>query len=277
MITLNGSALVRSLFALLLLCSTLLGGVYGAGLGESKSGAVMTGLIVDHHTGAGKSAASSRNESRGAHGKRVPSEKQRLAQVRSDLRGETLLKSGRAMLDQGRWDTALDQFSQYIIFKPIDPEGHFWQGVAFDESGNPTAAVESYKNAIEKAEEGGMASAEIWTNLGNVSLKIGQVDQAVDAFRTAVSIDPELVPARLNLARAQIEKGECQAALESLNRCSDLHFNGVQLPYYRAKALLKLGRSEEAAVQVDKLLTKLTDEGSKNKVREEFKTILRTH
>ncbi|MBY0552328.1 MAG: tetratricopeptide repeat protein [Candidatus Obscuribacterales bacterium] len=199
----------------------------------------------------------------------------RLAQGRAGApRTESLLRSGRNMLDRGQVEAALDLFRKYTDSKPIDPEGYFWEGVALDEAGNLEEAAQAYETAIEKADSLDLNSAEIWTNLGNVLLKTNKLDSAEEKFKKAIEIDPHLVPARLNLARVLIEKNECQGALESLNRCADLHFNGPQLAYYRAKALLKLGRPEEAAVQVDKLLLQLpVDSELRLRAQQEFAAI----
>jgi tetratricopeptide (TPR) repeat protein len=178
------------------------------------------------------------------------------------------------MLDQGRREDALDLFARYNQFRPGDPEGLFWQAVALDECGRTAEAAQIYKAAAEDAEDQDLASAEIWTNLGNVYLKTGKIDEAIASYLKASSIDPELVPAKLNLARAQIEKGDCLSALESLNRCTDLHYNGPQLFYYRAKAFLKLGRPEEAAAHVNKLLMQLPEGPRKTDVKREFGFLL---
>jgi tetratricopeptide (TPR) repeat protein len=187
---------------------------------------------------------------------------------------EALVKSGRAMLDQGRREEALDLFARYNQYRPGDPEGLFWQAVALDECGRTAESVQIYRAAAQSAEDQDLACAEVWTNLGNVYLKTGKVDEAIDAYLRASSIDPELVPAKLNLARAQIEKGDCLSALESLNRCTDLHYNGPQLSYYRAKAFLKLGRIEEASTHVDKLLMQLPEGPRKADVKREFGYLL---
>ena len=185
------------------------------------------------------------------------------------------LRSGRNLLDRGLFDAALALFREYCCSKPGDPEGFFWQAVALDEAGNAVEAIAAYTTAIEKAEKLGLNSAEIWTNLGNVLLKTGQLDRSIEALSKATEIDAQLVPARLNLARALIEKGQCEKALVSLNLCADLHFNGAQLSYYRAKAFLKLGRREEAAVQVDKMLLQIRDAELKTRAQAEFYDLLR--
>lgn len=189
-------------------------------------------------------------------------------------RTEALLKSGRNMLDRAQWDAAYDLFKKYSDIKPIDPEGYFWQGVALDEAGRWDDAISAYKTGIAKAESLDLDSAELWTNLGNAHLKNKQLEESEDAYRKAIEINPHLVPARLNLARVLIEKNECLGALDSLNRCADLHFNGPQLPYYRAKAFVKLGRSEEALVHVDKLLTQLPESEQRARARQEFASLL---
>lgn len=188
---------------------------------------------------------------------------------------KALLRQGRQQLDLRRPDQALSIFRQFSAIRSEDPEGYFWQGVAFDEMGQYPPAISAYRESLAKSTGRNMDAAEVRVNLGNVLLKSHLVDDAIAEYRKAIEMDGREWRGHLNLARALIEKKDYSAALEELDLCADLHFNGMQLPYYRAKAFLGLGKTAEAAVQVDKLMQRTPEGSQRNHLTQEFKAILR--
>lgn len=183
----------------------------------------------------------------------------------------TLLQQGRQLLDLRQYEQALRYFSRYSEIRGEEPEGYFWQGIALDEMGRYEEAANAYEQAIHKALERGMDSAEIRVDLANVLLKAHRLDEAIAQYKKAIDIDGRLVLAHLNLARAYIERGDWQLALDNLDRSSELGFRGAHLPYYRAKALSGLGRKGESARQVEVLMQQLPDDAKKSLIRNEFR------
>jgi tetratricopeptide (TPR) repeat protein len=185
-----------------------------------------------------------------------------------------VLKEGRRLIDQRRYEDAISRFKQYCLMRPHESNGYFWSGITYDEMGNYSASEKSYRDALVRAENEGMDSAEIRTNLGNALLKQHKTDEAIEEYKKANEVDPMYALAKLNLGRAYIEKGDGASALATLDKCGELHFKGLHIKYYRAKALLLLGRKDEAGSLAKQLIMDLPDGAFKNDVRQEFSNII---
>lgn len=187
-----------------------------------------------------------------------------------------LLNQARAHIQQAQPQQALALTEQFIQFRPLEPEGYFWQGVAWDNMMRTQQAVMCYEKGIQQVLRAGMDSAELRMNIANDLLKLGRIDDAIAQYRRAAQIDPGLPLVHLNLGRALIEKGDIDEALECFQRCEDLHFKPSQLAYYRAKAMIRAGRIADAKTQVLSSLSKLNETSPlSQKLREEFSQVLK--
>jgi tetratricopeptide (TPR) repeat protein len=187
----------------------------------------------------------------------------------------TLLNQARTQIQQGNPQKALEYSQQFINLRPLEPEGYFWQGVAYDNLLQTGLAVQSYDRAVQGVLKAGMDSAELRMNLGNDLMKLKRVDDAIAQYRRAVQIDPQLPLAHLNLGRALVEKGETSEAMECFQRCEDLHFKPSQLAYYRAKALIRAGRPGEAQAHLQTALSTFGETSPvSQKLKQEFSQVL---
>lgn len=75
-------------------------------------------------------------------------------------------------------------------------EAHADFGVVYERSGDLEAAARQYQWAVQK-EPGNVVA---WTNLGNVRAQRGRWDEAREAYRAALALDPSYGPAVINLA-----------------------------------------------------------------------------
>lgn len=168
-----------------------------------------------------------------------------------------LLNQARALIQENKAQSAMPLIADFIRLKPLEPEGYFWQGVALDNMSQTDAALGAYWTGIQQVLKAGMDSAELRLNAANDLLKKGRLDDALEQYRRAAQIDPGLPIVQLNLGRALIEKGDVEHALECFQRCEDLHFKPYQLSYYRAKALKKAGRLQDARAQALSALSQI--------------------
>lgn len=184
------------------------------------------------------------------------------------------LREGTQLLDRGSLEEALAFFQDYCRRIPSDPSGYFWTAICYDEMGNNDFALDSYRSALSLAAKTGMDSAEIRVGMGNSFLKSKDIEKAIESYTKALEINPQYGLAQLNLGRAYLEKSDFQSALTAFSRCDELGVRYSQLPYYRARALLGLGRKDECKVVVEQLLQKLPDEESKAELTAEFASCL---
>lgn len=92
-------------------------------------------------------------------------------------------------------------------------------------------------------------SAEARANLGVLLARRGAFDDAIDQYRLALTIAPELHPLRLNLALAFLKMGSTAAALTELDAFLAAVPGNVQAMQLRAATLLDLERFVEAEAQ----------------------------
>ncbi len=190
------------------------------------------------------------------------------------ISSSSLLARGTQLIDAGRLNEALDLFQGFCRSRPQDPRAYFWMGVCYDEMGKHAMAAQAFRDGIAKAEQQAMDSSEIRMNLGNALLKMNQVDEAIEAYKRAIEINPQYGLAELNLGRAFLQKGDYRSALAAFEKCDELHFNVRQLSYYKAKTLLGLGKKDEAAGLVRRLLQDFPEGSARAEIEAEFKSCL---
>lgn len=99
--------------------------------------------------------------------------------------GETLVRSARGMVT----DEALAAFDEALKIKADDPRARFFKGMALEQAGNPTAAIESWLELAKSAPAGADWLPGVVTRIDelaaatNYDLK-GQLDKLRDAVAT---------------------------------------------------------------------------------------------
>lgn len=116
-----------------------------------------------------------------------------------DAQGWAIAAAGHLashFLEAGNYTRVLQTAERMIAWRPESSEGWAYKGVAEREMGEYQAARRSLEEA--RRLEGGRASTH--SNLGGVYLELRLLDEAEEAYRRALAIDPELVEARQGLA-----------------------------------------------------------------------------
>jgi tetratricopeptide (TPR) repeat protein len=187
----------------------------------------------------------------------------------------SLFEKAKRLISAGQAASGLDMINEFLALRPADAEVYFWKGLAEESLNDDEAALGSYRRGVEASAGSGTACAELHVNLGNILLRQGHYSDAASEFKSAIAIDPTLSIAHLNLGRTLIFSGDFNGALACFKHCDDLRFEGDQLPYYKAKALIKLGRNDEARAQVSNLLSRLSPQDKKlEMIKQEFAQLL---
>lgn len=113
------------------------------------------------------------------------------------------------------------------------------------------------------AEDGGPSApqaktAAYWIDQGGLYATYGNFQAAVNAFATALNLDPENAEAHFGLGLALGEMGDYANAMSSIDRAISLKPDEGRYYYGRGWILLLSGRSEEARPE----LMKAADLGS---------------
>jgi pentatricopeptide repeat protein len=99
-------------------------------------------------------------------------------------------------------------------------------------------------------------TVEVYHNMGFVLAELKRFDEAIEAFRAALAIEPDHVGAHAKLGLALGAQGRLVEAAAELRRTLELAPNEIESRRYYAVTLKLLGKREEAAAQYEALLTR---------------------
>ena len=128
----------------------------------------------------------------------------------------------------------------------------------------PEDAVQEFDRELADADESRLYrreyAVEAHCGRGSALLDMQRTEQAIHAFRQALEIDADHVPARLALGRVPGGNAEHPAADPELARVDEIlsvmaSTRPIDAALMRARALVALSRPDEAVQQLEQLLT----------------------
>jgi tetratricopeptide (TPR) repeat protein len=136
---------------------------------------------------------------------------------------------GWVLSDLGRYDEALRDFQTGLRISPesektrsrisrTDAIGHLLFGIALHRVGARTAAIEEFRTAIHIQPD----LLEAYNNLGMLYREEGNLDAAIQAYRSALAIRPAFSDAHNNLAIALSLQNHPQEAVAEFKRAIEL-------------------------------------------------------
>jgi methyltransferase (TIGR00027 family) len=172
--------------------------------------------------------------------------------------GETagLNGAGNALLEDGRAAEAAGFFTRAVDLRPNEPVFLLNRALAHSCMNRPQDALHDCRRAREL----GHATAQLHFVEGNALLDLGRAREAIEAFDSALGLDPTLAKAYNNRGTALLGLGAHEAALASFERCLALS-GGVgggsqlmlQARLNRCSTLRELGRRIEALEGLEEL------------------------
>ncbi len=122
--------------------------------------------------------------------------------------------------------------------------------VAYLRLGELEAARDHYQKALDLNLEP-LDAAQVHHHLGVIEVRTGSADRAVEEYRTALALDPQLVAARLDLGSALDRLGRYQESAETFRQVVEVEPSNVRARRGEAEALASLGRSREALQRLE--------------------------
>ncbi len=108
---------------------------------------------------------------------------------------------GNALYEQGVYGQALNQYKEAALMAPDRPEPHVNLGNTRYQMGDYLGAVEAPNNALQTADPA--TQAIIYYNQGNAHFRLEELDQAIEAYKKTLRINPDDLDAKYNLELAQ--------------------------------------------------------------------------
>ena len=189
-----------------------------------------------------------------------PELEQPLAEVRLVLEGDRLLaqsdrvrfdpRTGQLVLglDSGGLERAATATLATGLVRPLAPpaeQAETWFERASEWDGDPAQwedAIEAYRRVV--AIDPTYAAA--WNNLGLLLHRMGDYEGARQAYDAALAQDPDCREAAYNLGSLHEDRGEVEAAVGSYRRALELSPDYADAHFNLAGALSRSGRGDEA-------------------------------
>ena len=105
---------------------------------------------------------------------------------------------GDSLAKLERYDDAINAYDQALRLNPNDLYALLRKGTSLQESGTPAEAMLIYQDVISLAEKEirkhpdyARFDAKLWTNKGEALYRLGRYTEAVEAYSTALAINPK--------------------------------------------------------------------------------------
>ena len=118
-------------------------------------------------------------------------------------------------------------------------------------AGGDSAAVDELKGAISLHAEFALAYSE----MGAQYLKLGQLEQALEALRSSVKLAPEAFSPRLNYGIALLNRKEFSQAETELRRALKKNDSSPTAHMYLGMSLISLRKLDEAEKELQRAVT----------------------
>jgi Flp pilus assembly protein TadD len=153
---------------------------------------------------------------------------------------------GWVLLQQKRYDEALQHLRRAIELRPTNSKAHYNIWIALREQGRSDELLQAYRDSIRVYP----TMADAYYNLGNELRRRGALDEALANYRRAVELQPSHARAQANLAYLLGQRGDNDAALA--HYAAALRADPRSIMARRGYALLlkKLGRDADAIEQI---------------------------
>jgi tetratricopeptide (TPR) repeat protein len=129
---------------------------------------------------------------------------------------------GRAYYTKGRLSEASKAFQTVLNLDSHNVKAENNLGLIFESSGDPTAAIEAYRQAIAWQQGSLQQNEQPYVNLGNLLMEQGQTTEALGLLEKAVALAPNNAFCRLTLGVYYRKIGRLDAARQQLERATQL-------------------------------------------------------
>jgi predicted Zn-dependent protease len=151
---------------------------------------------------------------------------------------------GETLMALKKYPEAYDQYVKALAIGPREAGTEFTAGTLANQTGHPDLALEHY-SAAQRADP---KSAQYPLYLGQIQLKLGEIEAGKVSLLRATYLDPESAVAWGTLADVAIRENKIDIALQHVARARQLQPEVSAWRVIEAKALKRQGNAEGALV-----------------------------
>jgi len=170
--------------------------------------------------------------------------------------------AGILLVEQGAYREAAQLLERATAIAPEEPRLRLFSGIAREQTGQRSAAIQSYREAIALDPDSALAHGNLaWL----LAYEGKAVDDAIVQALRARELSPGNARAHDALGLARLLRENTSEALESLTRARDLAPTEPRVRYHLALAYRRLGEPARALAELDMavLLGPETEEGTR--------------
>jgi tetratricopeptide (TPR) repeat protein len=169
-----------------------------------------------------------------------------------DLDANALLRAGEESSKQGRRAIALWLYDKALKKNRNLPYAHFQIGVIHEEKENYDKAIDEFKKAVELKPD----CSEAFVHLGNIAIKRGESEKAIENYGRAIDIGDDLeAEARLKLGDVYFLRGGFDDALSEYEAARERNPHSADTYYALGLVFMAKRNYYEAIPNLEKALT----------------------
>jgi tetratricopeptide (TPR) repeat protein len=154
-----------------------------------------------------------------------------------------LKQIGRVLLAHGDARSAIGAGERAIEAAPNDPEAHHGLAQAYLQAGRLDAAQEQEQRALELK---GGTYPEALVGLGDIALRRGNTQEAVQRYNAALEQNPALTAASIGLGRAHAAEGRWSVAQAHFQNAAARDPNSAEAQLWLGEALIRQNNASDA-------------------------------
>lgn len=158
-----------------------------------------------------------------------------------------LHQKGLWLLEEGRFETAIEYFNNALLLEPLSLEGNHNKGIAFEKMGRLQEALACYQKVIENHP----TSPKTQNNIGNIYRELNLTEDAINSFNKALALDPNYAEAYSNLGWTLYGIREYQKSKGCFKNALKINPNLTPALFNLSLSQLILGEFEEGWVNYE--------------------------
>ena len=131
-------------------------------------------------------------------------------------------KAANELHKQGKLREAADEVRRALQIKPNSPEAHYNLANIVRDAGEPALALQGFQAAIDHAKAKRHVYPDALVNMGDVLRRLGRYDEAAEAVKEAIRLQPKRVEAHIGLGLILLAQGKLSASVSRLEKATEV-------------------------------------------------------
>ena len=168
--------------------------------------------------------------------------------------GIDLFQRAQQEVDAGDYQTAVQDYTLFILLNPTFGQGYFFRGQAYAQLNDMDNALTDFNQALAYPSPDDQQTGQMYTFRALVYLQQGNTEAALADLNTAIEAAPDLAEPYYQRGRLYLADNQWEAALADYNKLAELAPDFAGTYAGRALANAQLGNTQAALSDYDKFI-----------------------